>query len=111
MPRDHSPSTVQATLSSEIRFQKDFWKGEWKFGKEPALVPDITANYHKGNAHSEAAHKKARHSSAEAKQTILWALQNAGEASCEKIEDHTSLSHQTCSARISELKRDGKITV
>src|SRR5690242_12726101 len=45
------------------------------------------------------------------KQTILGALSRAGEASCERIEIVTGLSHQSCSPRISELLRDGQIKI
>lgn len=30
---------------------------------------------------------------------------------CEEIENITNLSHQTCSARLSELRREGKIKI
>lgn len=39
------------------------------------------------------------------------ALQSAGEATCESLEELTGLKHQSASARVSELLRSGRIEV
>lgn len=71
---------------------------------------DICQNRHKGQNTSIAANpspeKKVRD-----KQLILEALERKGEATCELLETLCFLSHQTCSARISELLRDGLIEI
>src|SRR5207248_2457304 len=101
----NNPASKQATL-----WDRPFSiPGDSNLFNPNRLNSDITANYHRGNVHSEAAHRKARHGADKAKQAILAALACANEASCEQLETLTGLRHQTCSARISELKRDGEI--
>lgn len=69
---------------------------------------DICANRHRGNEQSIAANKAAKKSTE--RQQILEIL-NFGNANltCEDLEKVSGISHQSCSARISELKRDGLI--
>lgn len=77
---------------------------------------DITKRYHGGNEHSKKANEIAHKYKIGARQRILEELGNTswhGELglSCEEIEDATGLSHQSCSARCSELRREGKIKI
>jgi predicted transcriptional regulator len=73
---------------------------------------DICARNHGGNEQSVEANKKAHKHSV--RLMILGMLDPRSLASkdgrtCDEIEDITGLPHQSCSARISELKRDGLI--
>jgi predicted HTH transcriptional regulator len=79
--------------------------------KLKGMLPDITRNYHRGNPQSVAANKVAHKFKLSARQRILhvFATPNQRHWTCEEIEGASGLSHQTCSARLSELKRDGKI--
>lgn len=68
---------------------------------------DICANRHGGNAESidanvDTARKKDRDRAA-----ILKQYRNHGPQTCAEIEAALDMPHQTCSARISELKADG----
>lgn len=72
---------------------------------------DICRNNHGGNPESEAANlqtDKRRDS-----RRIVDALVNVGwnGLTCDELEVRLAMSHQTCSARCSELKRDGTIAV
>ena len=72
---------------------------------------DICANRHKGNEQSVTANKNVdKHSQ---RWMILGIFDGANldgrGLTCEEIEILTDRSHQSCSARISELKRDGLI--
>ena len=71
------------------------------------LLNDVCYNRHGGNEQSVEANRHV--DKQKQSKLILEALERVGEATCEQIEYAASLSHQSCSARISELKRDGKI--
>lgn len=71
---------------------------------------DICQSRHKGQDTSVAANPP-RHSKVAHQKLILEALGRVGEASCERLEGLTFSSHQSTSARISELARDGKIEI
>jgi len=78
------------------------------------FVEDITANYHGGNPQSVQANKIAHKGRVSARQQIMDLLCNPlSEAglTCEELEVLSGLSHQTCSARLSELRREGKIKI
>lgn len=81
--------------------------------KDMGPLFDICSNRHKGNENSIEANKIAHKGKVGTRQRILEELQTWREhgATCEQIEGFTRLSHQTCSARLSELKREGKIKV
>jgi Fic family protein len=69
---------------------------------------DITQNYHRGNPESVKAHRRSR-LNAERDRTRILRLVGARGAeglTCDEAERLLGLSHQTCSARFSELKRD-----
>lgn len=68
---------------------------------------DICANNHRGNPLSLEAHASV--DSASLRMAIWKHLQKVGAATCDQVERDLNLSHQTCSARFSELKRDGWI--
>jgi len=71
---------------------------------------DICQNFHKGNRESFAAHAKIE-SSSEAMRWEIWKrIKDSTGMICEEIERELGLKHQTASARISELKRDGLIS-
>jgi len=67
---------------------------------------DICANRHGGNAESVDANK-GTNKYGDCK-TVLSIL-TLDDLTCEQVEDLTGMSHQTCSARFSELKRAGLI--
>ena len=69
--------------------------------------PDICAARHKGEEMSVAANP-AESTKSERRGAILRLLRH-GAFTCEEAEVHCAMSHQTCSARFSELKRDGLI--
>lgn len=81
---------------------------------EPDLF-DVTANYHRGNTQSVEANKIAHKGKVGARQRIIKEIQDLRTSytglTCEEIEHLTGLSHQTCSARLSELRREGKIKI
>lgn len=68
---------------------------------------DVTDNYHKGNEASKIAHlstpSKVR---SHHRQQIIEKIHEIGDATCSELEVLLNLTHQTASARISELKRD-----
>ena len=67
---------------------------------------DVTANRHKGADTSVLAYEstpsnvRAKH-----RMMILDQIRVNGDATCSEIEQQLNLSHQTASARMSELKR------
>jgi hypothetical protein len=85
--------------------------------KEKDMGPlfDICSNNHGGNPMSVQANKIASRGKSSARQQILFELQVATDykhnLTCEELEAVTKLSHQTCSARLSELRREGKIKI
>ncbi len=67
------------------------------------FAPDICANHHKGNEQSQAANLKVRKA---AQRLTIIEFFKSGNWTCEEVEEMSGLTHQSCSARISELKRD-----
>jgi hypothetical protein len=79
---------------------------------EYAATDDVCANHHGGVAESKAAfHSTAPASRESLKNQIIEFIKVRGEASCEVVELSMSLSHQTASARCSELLREGRIAI
>ena len=73
---------------------------------------DITRNYHKGNPESVNAYKKKiRHSKSKVGELILGYLKKSDGLTCEELEDLTAMKHQTVSARLTELKKSGRVIV
>lgn len=72
------------------------------------FVRDICERNHGGNEFSKQANKLCNKEAQKAK--ILEALKGKV-MTCQDLEDLTGLSHQSCSARISEAKRDKQISV
>lgn len=72
---------------------------------------DITANFHGGNKESVAAHDSIRPTKAQVRARVLSIIRSGGEAGAtsDEAESWTGLSHQSCSARFTELKADGLI--
>jgi Fic family protein len=69
---------------------------------------DITQNYHRGNPESVEAKRRSRFNAERDRIRILRLVGMRGEdgLTCDEAERLLGLSHQTCSARFSELKRD-----
>lgn len=82
-------------------------------GTRPAPISgeDITANYHKGNENSKEAAKKAKVHAARDFQRILAFVASRAMtgATCDEIEEALEMSHQTCSARCADLKKDSRL--
>jgi len=76
------------------------------------LFGDICAKKHKGNYHSKAANTLIAPKKESIRERIFTLIsQHPGLLTCEDIESILGLKHQTASARISELKRDNRITI
>lgn len=71
------------------------------------MKPDICANRHGGNAESVSANKGTNKVNDSA--YILRMIDLFGDGTCDEVESRTCLSHQTCSARFSDLKKAGLI--
>lgn len=68
---------------------------------------DICARNHRDHPMSAAAHKRTN---AEVdRERVMSALFEHGGMTCDELEIELEMSHQTCSARVSELKRLGSI--
>jgi predicted transcriptional regulator len=71
---------------------------------------DITANYHGGADTSVAANASLGAQKARARRQVLTSIATAsGGATCEEVERSLGMSHQTASARCTELLADGLI--
>lgn len=70
---------------------------------------DICEGNHGGNVNSKQA--RQRTNAAADRRRILAAIQAAGHEgkTCDELEAQLGLSHQSCSARCSELKRSGAV--
>jgi len=70
-------------------------------------MTDITQNYHRGNPESVEAKKISRFNADYDRVRILRlaGIRGAAGLTCDEAERLLGLSHQTCSARFSELKR------
>jgi Mn-dependent DtxR family transcriptional regulator len=74
---------------------------------------DICRNRHRGNRHSESANASIAGAKEQIRSKILDYIREQGVdgATCEEIERALELSHQTASARCSELKKDGLVLI
>ncbi len=74
---------------------------------------DICRNRSGENEFSEAAHDSIREAKSQLQKAVLACIKSAGMigVNCEQIEQMLGLTHQTASARVSELKRKGLIRV
>jgi len=69
---------------------------------------DITSNYHHGNPRSVQAHKRTTRNKLRDQLRIIKLLEGYPRGLiCEEAEVLLNMRHQTCSARFSEMKRDG----
>ena len=76
------------------------------------MDPDITRNFHRGNAESMAAHAStpaAERRKQRARVLAFIASQGQSGATSDEAELALSLPHQACSARFTELKKDALI--
>ena len=71
------------------------------------MTTDICSKHHGGNAQSTAANAKTNKTRDAAR--ILALLEAVGASTCDDVEMALGMSHQTCSARFSDLKRAGLI--
>lgn len=78
--------------------------------KHYAKKYDICENNHRDALTSVLANP-SHHAKQRQQKRIYEALAHAKEASCERLEVVTGISHQSCSARISELLRDNRIKI
>lgn len=74
-------------------------------------MTDICANYHGGNGFSESANLAIAPRKRSDCDRILLAIGNGEPATSEELEKLLEMKHQTCAARISEMKRDGYLMV
>ena len=72
------------------------------------MTDDITRNYHGGNEESEQANESIT-GTKEQMRTKLYDALKRRPSTCEELEDRFGMKHQTVSARLSELKRDGLV--
>jgi hypothetical protein len=71
-------------------------------------MSDITRNYHRGNPRSAEAHENTKRRKARDELNILRLLHaHPAGLICDEAEVLLSMSHQTCSARFSEMKAKG----
>jgi hypothetical protein len=72
---------------------------------------DVTVNYHGGNSESVAAKELSMENAARDRSRIFKLARGRSDygITCDEAECLLGLSHQTCSARFSELKRDGAL--
>ena len=71
------------------------------------MKTDICARNHGGNAESVEANRGTNKERDAAR--ILLFLESYGDTTCDRAESILGLSHQTCSARFSDLKKEGLI--
>lgn len=78
---------------------------------QASLDFDVCANRHGGNPQSEEAQRRhGKRRMSQKKRVYLYIHERGSDgATCEEIEQALGLRHQTCSARVSDLKRDGLI--
>lgn len=73
-------------------------------------LKDITENFHGGDPFSIEAHQSVVPVKAIQRQQIkAYLATRADGATCEEVEIALDMSHQTCSARISELRASGEL--
>lgn len=65
---------------------------------------DITAGYHQGDSFSRLAHQSIVGDKAKLQAEVLKHIRLLGSATSDDVENMTGLSHQTVSARMTELK-------
>ncbi len=87
--------------------QSELWE---RVPKGFDLTQDICQNRHR-NADTSVLANPSNNAKQRQQKRIYESLAHAKEASCERLEISTGISHQSCSARISEMLRDGKIRV
>jgi predicted ArsR family transcriptional regulator len=81
-------------------------------GGDEVVKPDITASYHKGNPASVAAHASVTPEDRRKPRTRVYRFifsQGLHGATSDEAEQALGLTHQACSARFTELKRDDLI--
>ena len=74
---------------------------------------DITQVFHQGDIFSAMANKSIKNDKARLRSLVFAEIRRAGQLgrTSDEVEAILNLPHQTISARITELKRDDKITL
>jgi predicted HTH transcriptional regulator len=72
---------------------------------------DICRSRHQGNQFSEAANESISREKSKLCEQVYELIAQSHGLTCEDVEATLSLSHQTASARISELKKAGRVGV
>lgn len=75
------------------------------------LFSDICRNRHQGNQFSEAANESIAGVKSKLREQVYELIASSNGITCESVEALLGLSHQTASARISELKKAGRVDV
>jgi DNA-binding HxlR family transcriptional regulator len=75
--------------------------------RQEKTVSDICQSRHRGNPESVAANKLIDSFKNKDRVRIMAMLKYVGPLTCKELEVELQLKHQTCSARLSELKADG----
>lgn len=70
---------------------------------------DITANYHGGDEMSAAAFEATPAQARQRDRNRIAGALHEQAATCQQLEDRLGLSHESCSARISEMRKDGTV--
>jgi predicted HTH transcriptional regulator len=109
--REDSTQTGQATLFDYINgaYARIVEDDDKRLQEQWSTVrhADICQNRHGGNPESVKANRHV--DKVNQSKLVLEALERLGTATCEQLEDVTFSKHQSVSARLSELKRDGLI--
>ena len=73
-----------------------------------AAGEDITANYHRGNPESVQAHADTPPETRERQRArVVNYIRDHGPATCDEVMAALDMTHQACSPRFTELRRDG----
>jgi hypothetical protein len=89
---------------------KDQGALDFESTREERIYADICRNNHGGEYFSENANEGTAPVREIQRGRIIAYFETVKDSTCEEAEKALSLRHQTCSARFSELKRDGMIT-
>jgi hypothetical protein len=82
---------------------------EWE--QEQRDADDITRNYHRGNPRSKEANSRANKAKQRAAIIEFGVQRGTHGFTCDEAEVALGMSHQSCSARCSELKRDRVVLI
>jgi len=75
------------------------------------MTEDVCSSHHRGQDTSVEAHDSIVSNKQAIKDKIRDHIKAIGAATCERCEKELALSHQTASARISEMVREGTLAI